>query len=71
MALEVIGLGMLAPYFGTALAVQTNVIGVVLASLSHWVPHLVASGQTGGLVPDESPFVIFYIRTVDWACISI
>jgi MFS family permease len=34
MALEIIGLGMLAPYFGTALIVQTNVIGIVLTSLA-------------------------------------
>jgi spermidine synthase len=34
MALEIIGLGMFSPYFGTALLVQTNVIGVVLASLA-------------------------------------
>ena len=34
MALEVIGLGILAPYFGTALLIQTNVIGIVLISLA-------------------------------------
>lgn len=34
MALEVIGLGILAPYFGTALIVQTNLIAVVLMCLS-------------------------------------
>lgn len=34
MALEIIGLGILAPYFGTALLVHTNVIGVVLISLA-------------------------------------
>ncbi|MEK7643177.1 MAG: fused MFS/spermidine synthase [Patescibacteria group bacterium] len=34
MALEVIGLGILAPYFGTALLISTNLIGVVLISLA-------------------------------------
>ena len=34
MALEVIGLGVLAPYYGTALLVSTNVIGITLISLT-------------------------------------
>ncbi len=34
MALEVIGLGILAPYFGTALLISTNLIGVILISLA-------------------------------------
>ncbi len=34
MALEMIGLGILAPYFGTALLVSTNVIGITLISLA-------------------------------------
>ena len=34
MALEVIGLGILAPYFGTALLISTNLIGIILISLA-------------------------------------
>lgn len=48
MALEVIGLGMLAPYFGTALFIQTNVIGIVLISLA-------IGYRLGGLWADTHP----------------
>lgn len=48
MALEVIGLGMLAPYFGTALSINTNVIGIVLISLT-------IGYRLGGMWADTSP----------------
>jgi MFS family permease len=48
MALEVIGLGILAPYFGTALFVSTNVIGVILISL-------VVGYRIGGKWADTRP----------------
>ncbi|MDO8742231.1 MAG: fused MFS/spermidine synthase [bacterium] len=48
MALEVIGLGMLAPYFGTALLIQTNVIGIVLISLA-------IGYRLGGVWADTQP----------------
>ncbi|MEK7604759.1 MAG: fused MFS/spermidine synthase [Patescibacteria group bacterium] len=48
MALEVIGLGILAPYFGTALLIQTNVIGVVLVGLA-------IGYRLGGVLADTPP----------------
>lgn len=48
MALEVIGLGMLAPYFGTALLVSTNVIGIILISLAFGY-------RLGGIWADNHP----------------
>lgn len=48
MALEVIGLGMLAPYFGTALSINTNVIGIILISLT-------IGYRLGGMWADTSP----------------
>ncbi len=48
MALEVIGLGILAPYFGTALLIQTNVIGIILVSLA-------IGYRLGGIWTDTHP----------------
>ncbi len=52
MALEVIGLGILAPYFGTALLVSTNVIGIVLISLA-------IGYRLGGIWVDTRPPKLF------------
>ena len=48
MALEVIGLGILAPYFGTALLISTNLIGIILISLA-------IGYRLGGIWADTRP----------------